>query len=136
VSTIRMTFDEIKSKQVVKVLCRVCRKKISRTLSASQTENPYNRNAEGNPKSRTEIQGENFSKLQALVKDAMMNGLYCSEHQPDPSAIIPLNALGIRGVISPLKIYIFLFHSFRHNRLHKVYDGFICLLCWVVMYRA
>lgn len=84
--TIRMTFDEIKSKQTVKVLCRVCKKKIQRVLSASQTENPYNKNKEGNPKSRSEIQGEVYAKLQDLVRDAITNGLYCSEHQPDPWA--------------------------------------------------
>lgn len=54
----RYTFDEIKDKLKVSGICGVCKKKRTRTVSDSQTLNPYNKNKNGLPKNAVEIRGE------------------------------------------------------------------------------
>ena len=57
-TTIRYTFDEIKESKKVSGVCKKCSKRRTRTVSNSQTVNPYNRNKDGQPKLRHEIREE------------------------------------------------------------------------------
>lgn len=83
-STIR--FDEIQQTQTVKILCKVCRKKLTRVLKSYQTVNPFNKNDDGSPKSRSEVNDSVATELQDMVRKAMTDGLYCRDCQPDPWA--------------------------------------------------
>lgn len=51
-------FEEIKQKAKKTVPCDECGKKVTRQRTFSQTINPFNKNADGNPKTSREISEE------------------------------------------------------------------------------
>ena len=53
-----MTFNEIKSSRKVSGVCEKCGKRRTRTITESQTRNPFNKNKEGFIKSHVEIERE------------------------------------------------------------------------------
>jgi len=73
--TITMKFHEIKESSKVGGTCKLCGKKRVRTVSNSQTLNPFNRNKNGEPKNHMEIAFEIRAKISKeiniLKKDFM-----------------------------------------------------------------
>lgn len=51
----RYDFSTIKFSTTRNGKCPVCGKRVTRSTTFEQTENPFNRNADGEPKSRSEI---------------------------------------------------------------------------------
>ncbi len=63
-----ITYDEVKEKQKVSGVCEKCGKKRIRTVSDSQTLNPFNRNKAGFSKTLWEIKAELRISIQEQVK--------------------------------------------------------------------
>lgn len=61
-------FEEIKTSKTVKLKCG-CGRRFQRTLSASQTLNPFNKNSDGTVKTRAEI----WTEIRAKVADMEPN---------------------------------------------------------------
>lgn len=51
-------FEEIKRQAKKRVPCETCGKKVTRQRTFSQTVNPFNKNADGDPKTEREISEE------------------------------------------------------------------------------
>lgn len=62
-------FEEIKRSRTVKFKCE-CRRRFQRTVSASQTINPFNKNVDGQPKTRGEIWAELGEQIAAKRPDS------------------------------------------------------------------
>jgi hypothetical protein len=60
----RHTYEEVEHPFTKTVPCRVCGKKLKRSTTLSQTINPFNRNAAGDPKTRQEIRAELKAKAE------------------------------------------------------------------------
>lgn len=76
--TVTYNFDEVKSSRKFPTFCRCCQKKLTRTASASQTINPYNKNkVTGDAKTRGEISAENFERIQQIIDDQQAKGVVC-----------------------------------------------------------
>lgn len=67
------TFQEVKRTRTDKYRCP-CGKRFQRTVSATQTINPFNRNADGNPKTYPEIWQELGPKVAGLKSDPTCAG--------------------------------------------------------------
>lgn len=63
------TFDEVSLIGIRNSLCPVCGKSASRRQKFFQTLNPYNRNADGNPKTRQEIYKELQQQIQVWERE-------------------------------------------------------------------
>lgn len=50
-----VVFDEVKRRQTVNYICIRCNKKRSKVVITEYTVNPFNKNADGLPKSRQEV---------------------------------------------------------------------------------
>lgn len=72
-------FDEYIDKKVVKVICTKCGKKRQRTITASQTLNPFNKNKDGEVKSAHEIVRENKTRLIEKIKKFESEKFVCCE---------------------------------------------------------
>lgn len=69
-------FEEIKQQARKRVPCDECGKKVSRQRTFSQTLNPFNKNADGEPKSPQEIDEELAAEAQAW--QAKQDGELCT----------------------------------------------------------
>ena len=78
----RIIFNEIKDKLLVKGICEKCGKKRSRTVSDSQTINPYNKNKDGLLKTRLEIQEELFKSV-LKQKEELKKHFMCTTCLPE-----------------------------------------------------
>lgn len=67
------TFQEVKRTRTDKYKCP-CGKRFQRTVSATQTINPFNRNADGIPKTYPEIWKELGPKVAAMKSDPTCGG--------------------------------------------------------------
>jgi hypothetical protein len=65
--TTHIRFQEVTRKKTLKVKCRCCNKKRSRTLSTTHTVNPYNTNEDGSVKSYGEVCQDAQAALDELV---------------------------------------------------------------------
>lgn len=63
--TVHYRFESVKRTRVKKVACTVCGKKMRRQLTVDQTINPFNKNSDGEPKTRGEIWEELGAQLDA-----------------------------------------------------------------------
>ncbi len=82
---IRYTFDEVKSSRKFQTFCRLCQKKLTRTASASQTINPYNKNkVTGEQKTCSEIHVENSSRIQNTIEEQQAKGVVCRGCDGEP----------------------------------------------------
>lgn len=54
----QIKFEEVTRPVTKRVDCRVCGKKITRSTTLSQTISPFNKGADGQPKTREEIRAE------------------------------------------------------------------------------
>ena len=68
----RVSFDEVRVTGHRAGTCVVCQKKRLRTMHFWQTINPYNRNADGYPKSREEILAEVRRERDAWEKSPLV----------------------------------------------------------------
>jgi len=67
----KITFEEIKRSQKIKGTCKKCGKKRVRTVSESMTVNPFNKDADGNVRTKREVYDAVDDKLQeSLLKMA------------------------------------------------------------------
>ena len=64
----RITYDEIKLKSVIKGVCLKCGKTAIRTIVSNQTVNPFNRHKDGRIKSGQEVYDSVNNDLPLLVK--------------------------------------------------------------------
>ncbi len=60
----RYTFEEVTRHVTKRVPCRVCRKPLGRSAILSQTINPFNLDADGQPKTRDQIRAELKAKAE------------------------------------------------------------------------
>lgn len=76
-------FEKIKEKATVKAKCANCGKTRQRTLEASQTLNPFNKNKKtGEIKTYEEIVNENKIKLKAMLHEFHSTIFVCCERKP------------------------------------------------------
>lgn len=69
------TFDEIRwPSGVRKLKCRTCGKRFTRSRTFTQTVNPYNKNADGQVKTRGEIYKELRDEAAAWQPDNLCTG--------------------------------------------------------------
>jgi len=61
-------FQTVVSKTVIKGVCEKCGKNRQRTIVSMQTVNPWNKNSQGLPKSRDEVNASVNKNLKLLVK--------------------------------------------------------------------
>ncbi len=71
-------FEKLQLKQRVQVPCSGCGKKAPRMLTEWQTQNPFNKNKQGQPKTSNEIYGELKETLEAKAKAALKKGRICA----------------------------------------------------------
>lgn len=69
-------FEEIKQKAQKRVPCDECGKKVNRQRTFSQTVNPFNKNADGDPKTEWEISEE--LRAQVTEWEAKQDGELCT----------------------------------------------------------
>ena len=74
-STIRYTFEVVKWQASKMVKCPSCKKTLKRSKTFEQTINPFNKNAMGLPKSRTEI----LIELKARATEWGTKSEYCQD---------------------------------------------------------
>lgn len=74
----RIVFEVVKRTQSVKYNCRGCNKPRTQVAKVENTINPYNRNAQGVPKSREEVLADVCAELKRRVH-AIENGGVCSK---------------------------------------------------------
>lgn len=53
--TITTVFEEVTRSQNVKTFCKKCDKKLTRLAKITNTINPFNKNADGIPRNRSEV---------------------------------------------------------------------------------
>lgn len=70
---VRINFQEVSLLGEKRVPCAVCGKRLTRKTKVWQTENPYNRNVDGVPKSRQEI----YAELQQEIRDWKLVSVVC-----------------------------------------------------------
>jgi len=68
--TIRYTFDVVKYQASKSLPCPKCSKRVKRAKTFEQTLSPFNKNAQGVPKSRAEIWAEEREQAVAWQKSA------------------------------------------------------------------
>jgi hypothetical protein len=76
-STITMRFREIKYRRKVTTFCVDCRKKLIRTATASQTINPWNKNADGSVKTPVEVSNSVLDNLDKEAELLAKTGAVC-----------------------------------------------------------
>ncbi len=85
--TVRYTFPVISRSQDVRCECFTCSERFSRTVRVSQTVNPFNRNADGVPKTRDEVLldvvTELKEKVTALKNDIEIHCTPCKAYRED-----------------------------------------------------
>ena len=67
-------FDEIKRREVRDGKCPVCNRPVRRSITLSETINPFNRNAAGLPKTEFEIKVSLAKKASEWVPDFRHEG--------------------------------------------------------------
>ena len=72
----KTTFQQIKQSKKITGVCEVCKKKKSKTITASQTVNPFNKNPDGTPKSYSEVVKSVAEDLENEVRGAL-NDFIC-----------------------------------------------------------
>lgn len=55
---VTVTYDQVKARATRSGYCPVCKRRTKRTQAFVQTVNPFNLNADGNPKTYEEVQRE------------------------------------------------------------------------------
>lgn len=68
----RVTFDKIEARGVVKFTCAKCKKKRTRTRTFWMTANPFNRDSKGVPKSRDRVRADVNAEARAWEKTVTM----------------------------------------------------------------
>lgn len=83
-----VTFDEVSLREQRRVPCaNGCGKKLTRSRTFTQTINPYNKNAAGEPKTRTEIYAE--LKAEAASWSPVATCPKCTEQIEGPKVVPP-----------------------------------------------
>lgn len=72
-----INFQEIKNKQILSGICKVCNKKRTRTITEEQTINPFNKNADGTIKTRYEVSLSVKENLEKRVNRFKEEGFVC-----------------------------------------------------------
>jgi len=72
-ATYSVTFDEVSQIGRKSGKCAVCGKQTNRQQKFFQTLNPYNKNKDGNPKSRTEIYAELREQIAEWKKEPIVH---------------------------------------------------------------
>lgn len=75
--TTRYTFEEIVLKHIERFTCRSCGKPRRRTISYSQTVNPFNKNPDGSVKTRAEVRAAVSTGLAESIEQFRANP-YCA----------------------------------------------------------
>lgn len=70
-------FPKISRKRIIYIDCKVCHKTRKRALVEMQTLNPYNRTAEGIPKTKERILDELWKKLDDVEARLRAEGITC-----------------------------------------------------------
>jgi hypothetical protein len=78
-----VTFKEIKRKKKISLKCNSCDKHITRTISVSQTINPFNKNKDGSIKTMHEIEIELFNELKAKIEDIKTKCIFCKKGEEE-----------------------------------------------------
>lgn len=73
------TFAEVKDGRTIKIDCKQCGKNLKRVVSDFQTLNPYNRNADGVPKTRGEIYRELGPRIDEKERKMREEGVICRQ---------------------------------------------------------
>lgn len=72
------TYEPIEVSHTLRLKCRGgCGRTVQRTEKASQTQNPFNKDENGNVKSIYQIRQENSARLAAQVEQTKREGLLC-----------------------------------------------------------
>ena len=66
-ATYHVTFDVVKARREVKRKCSRCGKSRKRIFTVENTINPFNKNAQGFPKSATEVRADVEAQVDAEV---------------------------------------------------------------------
>ena len=74
-----ITFEEIKRKQTIKLQCAKCKKVFKRVISKSATVNPFNKNADGQPKTSHEVSIQVSEEVQAELRKKLTEPFFCSK---------------------------------------------------------
>jgi hypothetical protein len=67
--TVTVTFEEVRRRRTVSGVCPACQKRVTRTITVTHTVNPFNRRADGRPRTRAEVVeavGSELSRRAAL----------------------------------------------------------------------
>lgn len=67
----RTNFDAVVSSQVRSGKCAGCGKKTTRRVKVEHTVNPFNKTADGRPKTRAEVAADVRAELEAKVKEPL-----------------------------------------------------------------
>lgn len=62
---VTITYDEVKSKATARGPCPICGKTNTRSTTCTETINPFNRNADGEPKTPAEVRASVDAKARA-----------------------------------------------------------------------
>lgn len=81
----RIKFEEVSSRVVERGKCVVCGKNVRRVISATHTVNPYNRRADGEPKTRQEV----LADVQAEVREKSKGPVYHDKCWPQYRDSLP-----------------------------------------------
>lgn len=73
----RVTFDEISRADTIHAKCDRCGGKAQRTIRVTHTVNPYNRNADGVPRTPEEVLAQVKDVLAFKVKQIRASGITC-----------------------------------------------------------
>ncbi len=77
-----ITFQEIKNKKTLTGLCKVCKKKRTRTIDEKQTINPFNKNQDGTIKNYFEVNKSVEENLEKRVKRFQEEEFICRKCKP------------------------------------------------------
>ncbi len=72
-----VNFQEIKSKKVLNGICKICKKKRTRTISEEQTVNPFNKNEDGTIKNYYEVNTSVKEELNKRIEKFQEEGFVC-----------------------------------------------------------
>ena len=77
-----VNFQRVVRKRKIRVACPGCGKKRYRVISVEETINPFNKNAEGKPKSQSEVYQSVTAKLDAECSGLKNMGIVCNACSP------------------------------------------------------
>lgn len=76
----RITFEPITLRRKVKTFCTACAVQLRRSVSATQTVNPFNKTLAGRTKTPDEVYASVAADLDAKCKALELKGTRCKKH--------------------------------------------------------